>query len=561
MLLLNTRTAFRSLVLFLSAALISLTIVESVSAQTVEQKLDEYLKAAEYVIHFTGSVLVAENGKVLFSKGYGMADIDDSIPNTPTTPFLIGSVTKQFTATLIMQLVAERKLAIEDPITKYLTDYPKATGDKVTIRHLLNHTSGVPSYTDNRAMMLRILETGATPQEIVASFEDLPLLFEPGTAFRYSNSGYFLLGLIIEKVTGQPYDQYLQARILKPIGMNNTGYMNYDVEMLATGYRADSNKVHLANKPHPSLPYAAGGLYSTVGDLFLWDQALYGEKLLSQEMLKQMWTPALDGYGFGWVIDSLYGHKRIWHNGQIDGFVSNIQRFVDDSIGIVILSNNESMPEGQIAASLSAIILDQPYSLPVRKTPASIDPTFLADYVGAYQIGPDTYRLITRQGDSLFSQRTGGARRLIYSESKDRFFFDYENSITLDFIRDSSDNVVEHRITQNGIATSATKLFGPLTDSLLEAAATESVRAVAFDALVGSYQLAPGFVLEVRRRGTQFFCQATGQEENEIFARSQTEYFLNAVDAQLTFVKDQTGTITGLVLHQDGRDMPAVKIK
>ncbi len=561
MLLLNTRAKFRSLVLLLSATLISLTIVGSVSAQTLEQKLDEYLKAAKNVMHFSGTALVAENGKVLFSKGYGMADIDERIPNTPTTKFLIGSVTKQFTATLIMQLVAEKKLSIEDPISKYLTDFPKATGDKVTIRHLLTHTSGIPNYTDNRAFMIRMVAAGATPQEIVASFKDLPLQFEPGTAYRYSNSGYFLLGLIIEKVTGQPYDQCLHTRILKPIGMNNTGYMNYDIPMLATGYRMNSDKVNPAVKSHPSLSFAAGGLYSTVGDLFLWDQALYGERVLSQELLKQMWTPGLDMYGFGWVIDSLYGHERIWHNGQIDGFVSNIQRFVDDSICIVFLSNNESTPEGEIAAVLSAMVLGQPYSIPVKKTPAKIDQTVLGDYVGAYQIGPDTYRLIIRQGDSLFSQRTGGAQRLIYPESKDRFFFDYENSITLDFIRDGAGVVVEHRVTQNGTTTSAAKLFGPLADSLLEVAAAEGVKSAAFDALVGSYQLTPGFILEIRRRGNQFFCQATGQEENEIFARSETEYYFSAVDAQMTFVKDQAGKITGLVLHQGGRDQLATKTK
>jgi len=556
----NTRTNFPGLVLLLSVTLIWLSIAGPATAQTLEQRLDEYLKAAENVMHFSGTALVAKSGKVLFSKGYGMADIGKKTPNAPATRFLIGSVTKQFTATLIMQLAEEKKLSIEDPITKYLTDFPKATGDKVTIRHLLTHTSGLPSYTDNGDLMKK-REIGAPPQEVVSSFKDLPLQFEPGTTFRYSNSGYFLLGLIIEKITDQPYAENLHKRILGPIGMNNTGYMDYGVKMLATGYRLDSAKVRPAVKDHPSLPFAAGGLYSTVGDLFLWDQALYGERVLSRELLKQMWTPSLSMYGFGWVIDSLYGHKRIWHSGQIDGFMSDFQRFVDDSTCIVLLSNNESILEGQITTSLAAIALGQPYSLPVRKTPAKIDPTVFADYIGAYQIGPATYRLITRRGDSLFSQRTGGAQRLIYPESKDKYFYDFDNSTTLDFIRDSAGNVVEHRITQIGTTTSAAKLYGPLADSLLEVAAVKSVDSTVFDALVGSYQLAPGFVLEIRRRGTQFFSQATGQEEVEIFARSETEYFLRVVDAQLTFVRDQAGKITSLVLHQGGREIPAPKTK
>lgn len=558
------QTKFRALtvllVILLVSALVALPITSS-AAQTLEQKLDEYLTAAQNVYHFSGAALVAKDGKLLFAKGYGMADVEKKVPNTPQTKFLIGSITKQFTATLIMQLVAQKKLSLDDPITKYLTDYPKATGDRVTIRHLLSHTSGIPSYTDDEALMNR-RDQPATQQEIVAVFKDLPLQFEPGSTFRYSNSNYFLLGQIIEKITGESYEQYLRAHILKPLGMNNTGYMDYSIKDLATGYEPDSTRKPIpALKVTPMGPFAAGALYSTVGDLLIWDQALYGSKALSQDLLKQMWTPNLDSYGFGWVIDSLYGHKRIWHNGGIDGFVSGFQRFVDDGLCIVFLSNYTGSPEGQISASLAAIAFDKPYALPVIKTPVKIDPALLADYTGAYQIAPNVYRLITRQGDSLFAQRTAGAQRYIVPESKDKFFYDYDNAVTIEFIRDSAGKVSEHRVTQSGATTSATRLSGPVADSLLADVEVKSVDTLLFDALVGGYQLAPGFVLEVRRRGTRFFTQATGQDEVEIFPRSETEYFLRVVDAQLSFVKDSTGKFTSLVLHQGGRDMPALKVK
>ncbi len=558
------RRGFRKFVLISSIFLFAQLLFAGLSRAampTLEQKLDQYLKAAQEVRQFTGAVLVAQGGKVLYAKAFGMADLDKKLPNTVDTKFLIGSITKQFTATAIMQLAAQKKLHLSDPITKYLTDYPKETGDKITIRHLLTHTSGIPNFTDLPAYM-PMRSTPTDPKEILKRFENMPLEFVPGAQFAYSNSGYIILGLIIEKVSGETYAGYLRKHIFDPLGMKNSGYMDYSVTPLAIGYEPDSTgKLKPAIKVDPTVPFGAGALYSTVGDMLIWDQALYGNKILSQEDLKQMWTPNLENYGYGWLIDTIYGHNRIWHNGAIDGFVSGFQRFVKDSLCIVMFSNNGGLAEGLISANLAAIMFHQPYSIPVNKTPGKIDPALLADYVGAYEIAPSVYRLIKREGDTLYALRTGGPARLLYPESKDRFYYDFDNSVTLDFIRDSAGNVIEHRIYQNGQTTTAKRVFGKLADLLLQPPSVAKVDPSKFEALVGTYQLVPLVMIDIRRKGDNLFAQITNQSELEIFPKSETEFFYKAVDAQITFVKDAAGRAASLVIHQGGRDTPATRVK
>jgi CubicO group peptidase (beta-lactamase class C family) len=534
---------------------------QPIFAQNLEQKLDEYLTASQQVYQFSGAALVAKDGKVVLAKGYGMADRERSIPNWVETRFQIGSITKLFTATGIMQLVAAGKISLDDPAVKYLTDFPKGSWDKITIRHLLCHQSGIHNYTEIAGFMEKRSEP-ITISELIGKFKDLPLEFEPGSQFKYSNSGYAVLGVILEKVSGETYADYLQKHIFDVVGMKNTGYLNYNLPRLATGYQTDTAKQVVPSiKVAPNVTYSAGGLYSTVGDMLLWDRALYGETVVSQGTLKQMWTANKDNYGFGWVVDTLYEHPRVWHNGGIDGFVSEFHRYPNDGLCIVLFSNNASAPSGQMAASIGAIMLSQPYSVPVIKTPAKIDFSKLAEYVGAYEIPQKGYRLITRQGDSLYSQRSGGATRLILPEATDKFYFDYDNAIVLDFVRDAAGKVVAHKITQFGQTDGAKLMTGVLADSLLKAATTVAIDPAVYDQLAGTYELGPGFNIDVRRKGNGIFIQATGQGEVEAFPRTETEYFLKVVDAQISFIKDSSGKVTSLVLHQGGRDLPAPRVK
>ncbi|HLL94695.1 MAG TPA: serine hydrolase domain-containing protein, partial [Spirosoma sp.] len=262
-------------------------------AQDKAKKLDALV--SQYVANgqFNGTVLVGEKGQVVFKKGYGMANMEWKIPNTPDTKFRLGSITKQFTAMLIMQLVEQGKLKLDGKITDYLPDYPKATGDKITIHHLLTHTSGIPSYTGFPKFFENDSRDPYTPEAFTKKFSDLPLEFEPGTKFSYNNSGYFLLGVILEKVTGKSYATVLKESITTPLKLGDTGYdlAGPLIAKRAAGYEKRNGSYVNAPYLDMSLPYAAGSLYSTVEDLYRWDQALYSDMLISAQAKQTMFTP------------------------------------------------------------------------------------------------------------------------------------------------------------------------------------------------------------------------------------------------------------------------------
>ncbi len=559
----NTRSKHWSLIVGIAIGVLFTAGLISATTTELHDQLDSYLKASHDVNQFHGAVLVAEKGVPILSAGYGMANIELNVPNTDQMKFLIGSVTKQFTATAIMQLVEAGKIKVTDTITEYLPDYPKETGDKITIRNLLTHTSGIPNYTDQPDFEIKKL-LPASLDSLIASFSHLPLDFEPGSRFKYSNSGYVLLGAIIEKVSSESYADYLTRHIFEPLHMTNSGYGdNADIlPNRACGYQLnDSGKIENSDRIAMSLPFSAGAVYSTVGDLLLWDRSLYTNQLLSRKAREEMFTPYRDNYGYASVIDTLYGHRRIWHNGGIDGFHSTVDRYVDDSVCVVVLSNNLSAPVEQIAASLAAIVFGQPYDLPVKKTPAQIDPRTLSQFAGVYQIAPDIYRVITASTGNLYSQRSGGQQLVVEPEAPDKFFFTHDNSTTLTFLRNDSGLVYAHVMHQAGVNDTARLITGPVADSIMSQRTIAQVDPSLYDDYAGDYQLMPGFILTITHRGDQIFAQATGQGENEIFPSSETEFFLKVVDAQVKFQRDSSGKVTGLTLYQAGQILPASKIK
>jgi CubicO group peptidase (beta-lactamase class C family) len=421
--------------------------------------IDAYVHAAQDVQHFQGTVLVARDGVPLLEKGYGLASRELGVPNTPATKHLIGSLTKQFTAAAILQLQERGLLSVQDPIAKHLPAWPRATAERVTIHQLLSHTAGIPSYTDDAVLMAR-RTVEITLDELCATFQDKPLDFEPGTSWSYSNSGYVILGRIIEAVSGETYEQYLRAHILDPAGMSDTGYSHLEtiIPNRASGHVWRDGGWANAPRVAMSMPYAAGALHTTAADLLRWDQALYGETILSARSKEQMFTPVRQDYGYGQIIVERFGHREIMHAGGIDGFSAYLARYPDDRLTIIVLGNNESVPAYNIGMNIAAILFEQPYDLPATRTPVAIDPAVFAR-------------------------------------------------------------------------------------------------------CVGDYELAPDFVISVRARDGRFFTQATGQPELEIFAISESEFYLQDVEARLSFQGDATGAVTGLILHQVGREMPARKIR
>jgi CubicO group peptidase (beta-lactamase class C family) len=321
-------------------------------ADPIGRLIDSYLNDIVGQGWFQGAVLVARGGTVILSKGYGLADAERGIPNTPQTRFRLASVTKQFTAMAIMILQSRGRLDVQDSICAHLADCPDAWRP-ISIHNLLTHTSGLPNYTDfgdyEATQMLP-----ATPAELVARFRDKPLLFPPGSQYMYENSDYVLLGQIIEQVSGQSYADFLRSAIFEPLGMRDSGVdPGAGGEGQAIGYRVPGE---LAPALDTSTLFAAGSLYSTIEDLHRWDQALTSGKLLPKPLLEVMWTPFMRDYGYGWWIADFNGHHEISHPGLIDGFATVIAHYPDDHLTVIVLSNMSGADAPSISNYIATLV-------------------------------------------------------------------------------------------------------------------------------------------------------------------------------------------------------------
>ena len=359
---LKKASVFLFLILFTSQAF----------TQDKSQIIEDLIKKYYDYGQFNGSILVTENGKVILSKGYGYAEMEWKNPNTPDTKFRLASITKQFTAMLIMQLVEKGQISLDGKISDYLPYYRKDIGEKVTVQQLLTHTSGIYNYTNDPEVMQNRVRDNMSVEELVVNLCSKELDFEPGTKYNYSNSGYVILGAIIEEVTGKKYEDVLKENIFIPLKMTNSGYDHNSeiIENRASGYDKTMEGFIHSRYIDMSIPFSAGALYSTVNDMFLWDQALYTDKLVSKETLQQIFTPHLEGYGFGWHISDVeIGNLKknlITHSGGIFGFNTIIMRFPEDNSCIVILNNYSNGNIRNLGNSIAAILYDQDYSQPKR---------------------------------------------------------------------------------------------------------------------------------------------------------------------------------------------------
>jgi CubicO group peptidase (beta-lactamase class C family) len=386
-------------------------------AGDITGQVDDYMRARVELEHFSGAICLARGGEPLISKGYGLANREHDVPNSPLTKFRLASLTKQFTATAIMLLQQQGQLQAHDPVRMYLDGCP-AAWDMITIHHLLSHTSGIPNHTDFPETWATI-GLPRTVAELIASFKDRPLDFAPGQRWNYSNSGYILLGAIIEQVAEQSYEQFMRERIFEPLGMFDSGYDRASpiVPRRASGYLRHDGAIVNAAYIDMSIPYAAGALYSTVGDLYLWDQALSTERLITHQLLDVMYTPApiaappgYVDYGYGWAIYRTFKRDCVGHSGGIFGFSTQLLRFLDDRMLIIVLSNLESPYIAAISRDLRAIVSGAPYSLPQSRQAIALDPQIYAAYTGEYSFddGDRTIRVtVSRDGDRLLARIAG----------------------------------------------------------------------------------------------------------------------------------------------------------
>jgi CubicO group peptidase (beta-lactamase class C family) len=558
-----------------------LVVCQTALAQQHAAKIQEVLALAHKYRQFNGTALVAENGKVVYKGASGMANIEWNIPNTPDTKFRLGSITKQFTATVILQLVEQDKIKLDAKLSDYLTDYRKDVGDKVTIHHLLTHTSGIPSYTSQPGFFENVSRNPYKVADFVKNYASGNLEFEPGTKYSYNNSGYFLLGAIIEKVTGKSYEQVLKENIFDPLNMKNTGYDHHDtiISKRATGYRKTSDGYANAAYLDMSIPYAAGSLYSTVEDLYLWDQALYTDKLLSAQSKELMYKPFLEDYAYGWVVKNASFKQNnnnvpvITHGGGINGFTTTIVRFPREKNLIVILDNTGSGYLDRLSESIAKILYNQPYDSPKMSIVSMLAETIekkgieagIAQYRDLKAKQSATYDFAEPELNQLGYQllRAGKQKEAIEIfklnvEAYPQAFNTYDSLGEAYLAANERDLAVQNykkSLELNPGNTGAAEVLKKLEKPSVV------VDSKVFDTYVGEYEIGPGFVLRVFRNGDKFMTQATGQPEFEIFPESETTFSPRAFPAKLTFVKDADGKVSAIQLEQGGRTINARKIK
>jgi CubicO group peptidase (beta-lactamase class C family) len=557
-----------------------------IPAQSIPEKIDQLIQKYNEFNYFNGSALVANNFEVIFKKGYGFANVEWNISNDSETKHRLGSITKQFTSMLIMQLVEKGKIKLNGKITDYLPYYRKDTGDKVTIEMLLTHTSGIPSYTSREDFRDKVMRKFYKPDDFVKEYCSGNLEFEPGKQFLYNNSGYFILGAIIEHVTGKTYEEALQKNIFDPLGMQNSGFDRSEkiLPKRAAGY--ERTITGLVNAPFldMSLPYAAGSLYSTVEDLFLWDKTLQTERLISAGYRDEIFKGRVDAFGgkyaFGWsILKKNIGNEDcevITHGGGINGFNTINYMVPNRGLVVILFSNAGGAPLGEITDKIINIIDGKEVKMPIKSIAQHLNTIIneegikeavsqfkqLKEEKELFQLNEgdinklgyefmnggkideaiEIFRLNTEEFSKSYNAFDSYAEALLKKGNKEEAIANYKKSLAL------------NPRSQSGIA--ALKNLGVVVEEKKDAEVSEEV----LMQYAGKYQLAPNFILTVTTKGRQIFTQATGQEQFEIFPESETKFYLKVVEAKVEFVKE-AGKVTKLILFQNGRELPASKIE
>jgi len=464
--------------IFLSIILLFSFVHKTVGQKDFADRLDKYVQAKTDYFNFSGAVLVSKNDSIILQKGYGLADREWNITNTADTKFRIASNTKQFTAACILQLEEQGKLSLDDKLSKYFTGFPY--GDTVTIHMLLTHSSGIQDYYELEPFRT-IKPLSISKDSMVALLKRQLFDFLPSKDIGYSNSGYFLLGLIIEKCSGQSYENYITQHIIKVAGMKNTGIDRHDtiLHKRAKGYQKSSNGIINAfdENYRTGTLFAVGSIYSTVEDLYKFERALDGNSILSEASKKKMFTqygyaiaqekkkedPAntlpenIDPYwyheGYGVQIDSFLTHRRFFTRGFTQGFKSTIYRFVDNNICIIVLQNNEEIPDG-IAEPLSAMVFGTDIPMPYKHEPYKINSELLKQYIGKWVGNIYDVQLkieIFIKGDKLYRKIEGQPDVELIPESDIKFFYGDGQDKQFEFVPNDKGEVTKGWFISSGI--------------------------------------------------------------------------------------------------------------
>lgn len=533
-----------------------LLISLNLTAQNLEQEVDAIL-SEQYEQEGPGATaLIYKNGEVVYRKGFGYANLELGVKMQPEHVFEIGSITKQFTAIAILMLEEQGKLKVEDEITKFIPDYP-TNGKTITIHQLLNHTSGIKSYTAMQSFREKA-RVDLSPTELIDVFKNEPMDFDPGEQYRYNNSGYILLGHIIEVITDESYEDFVQKNFFDKLGMKNSHYGSHSkvIKNRAYGYQDRDGYIN-ADYLSMTLPYAAGSLMSNIDDLLIWQKALNTNQLISKETYEKAINGSTlnngekIGYGYGLGAGTIQGSKSISHGGGIFGYTTQGIYLPEEDVFVSVLTNCDCNSPGNYANKIAAIAIGKPF--PDVKDAISLSTDQLNKWKGAYQFPDGAIRHITVNDGKIYSQRENSTKFEIFPLTPSRFIFE-EGNIEYNFSMAGGKKQAAFKTGETVIGKEIDK--APPTERTEITLSEDELKEY-----IGKYELAPGFLIEITVSNGKIFAQATGQGSNEIFAEAKDKFFLKVVAADLVFSRDESGTVNMVTLHQGGQQMPGKKVE
>ena len=518
-----------------------------------DKMLSEHFRPDE-----TGAtVLISKKGQVIYHKAFGMANLELQVPMHTDHVFWLASIGKQFTAVAILQLVEQGKLKLNDEITKFIPDYP-TQGHKITVEHLLTHTSGIHNFSGIKDPEKK-LAYDCTPEEVIDFFKNLPMRFVPGTAWEYSNSGYFLLGYIIEKITGTSYGAFIEEKIFKPLGMNHSRFANNKkiIKNRVSAYSVGNDGYNNARYLNETHIYAAGAIQTTVSDFFKWHQAVHAYTLVKKETMDKAFLRYLlsDGiavdYGYGWKLGYLYESPTFWHGGGIEGYGTMEIYLPKEDVFVVIFTNCDCTYPKDLAMRLAAVASGAPYQYEA----INLENKTLETYSGLYE-NESGHQHLVRAAENQLHFLPGRGPKLVFKPfQKDKFYHVDDHMETIRFQR----NHIGEIVSLTHVKLTGNETYLKTNKPLPDENGIKVDEKILFT-YVGEYEIPSVFTFKVNHEEGRLFINVTGQDPFEIYAETENRFFAKVEDAQFEFIKGDSGKITKVVLNQGGRQIDAVRL-
>ena len=509
------------------------------------------------------AVIVTDHGKIVYQSERGLADIEAKTPIGPDTVFRLGSITKQFSSSVLLQLVAEGKLSLDDKLSKFYPGYPEP-GGSATVRQLLNHTSGIMSYTSIPGWMVEAnTNKPYTTDQLISVFRDMPVTFKPGEKWDYNNSGYILIGGIIEKVTGKPWPEAVAERIAAPLHLSTLEYgVGEDkVAKMAKGYsETEPGKFQPSTKIHMSVPGAAGALIASAPDLAAWGNALHHGKVVPPALYSAMTTPAklndgkTEAYGFGLRMGEIRGHRTVEHGGGIFGFTTASFYLPDQDLFVAVLVNSGPpvISPDFVAKKLAALAIGDPYPQFAKRP---IDMKAVEPFLGAYAVeGSDQPRIFFAEKGKLFTRRADGRPLEVYSAGANRFFYG-DDVFDWFELKNAGGNKVMEMHPEGGPKAERAVRAGPVP----QAEKPVDVPVEVLKTYVGSYKVGPAAAVVTLTEGG-LVVKLGDQPTLKLIPRGTNEFEVESAGARLVFNSTNGSPASSMSIKQEGRSMDAPRI-